>query len=118
MNCTKRIMTLSKAWGLGNELQGKGLRIWSWGPQCQFFHVSSLPQFTVSQISALSCLATFISPGTGWRLVQKGELSHQSYEAWGQGWGLSHSPCPSPELGTAVRRGLWMETSSQREGST
>lgn len=111
VNHTQCIMTAGKAWGLGNELQGRGLRTWSWGHECQFPHVPSLPQFTVSQISELSGLATFISPGAGRRLVQKGELSLQSSEAWGQAWGLSHSPCPSPELGTALRRGLQMETS-------
>lgn len=108
MNHTKCTMAISR--GLGNGLQSEGLRIWSWGPKCEFFHVPS-PQFTVSQISELSGLATFISPGAGWRLVQKGELNHQSFQAWGQGWGLSYSPCPSPELGTALRRGLQMEIS-------
>lgn len=66
VNKTKCTVTVSR--GLGNGLRGEGLRIWSWGPKCEFFHVA-FPQFTVSQISELSVLATFISPGAGWRLV-------------------------------------------------
>lgn len=50
-----------------------------------YLRVPSLPQLTVSQVPELSCLATFISPGAGWRLVKKGELSHPSSEARGQG---------------------------------
>lgn len=64
----------------------------------------------MSQVSELSDLATFISPGAGWRLIQKGELSHQFSEAQGQSWELSHSPCPSPELDTTLRGSLQMET--------
>ncbi|KAB0399718.1 hypothetical protein E2I00_009047, partial [Balaenoptera physalus] len=63
---------------------------------------------TVSQVSELSGLATFISLGAGWRLVQKREPSHPSSEAWGQGWTLSHLPGPGPALGTALRGGLQM----------
>lgn len=58
-------------------------------------HVPSLPQLTVSQVSELSCLATFISPGAGWRLVKKGELSHLSSEAWGQGESFPTLPGPA-----------------------
>lgn len=93
------------------------MRIWSRGPKCHFLHIPSRPQLTVSQVSELSGLATFISPRAGWRLVQKGEPSHQSHpshpssEAWGQGWVLSHPPCPSPALGTALRSSLQMEIS-------
>lgn len=103
------------AWGLGDGLQGERLRIWSGGPKCDSLHIPSLPQLTVSQVSELSGLATFISLGAGWRLVQKREPSHPSSEAWGQGWTLSCLPCPGPALGTALRRGLQMRPLSDVE---
>lgn len=63
--------------------------------------IPSLPQLTVSQVSELSGLATFISPGAGWRLVQKGEPSHPSSEAWGAGLG---APPTAPRCPVLVQR--------------
>lgn len=74
-----------------------------------FLSVPSRPQPTVSpvsQVSALSHRATFISLRSGWRLVQKEELSHCLLNV---GAGLE----PVTEAGITVHGSL---TSNCREG--
>ena len=100
---------------MGDGLQDERWSIWSGRPKCDFLHIPSLPQLIVSQVSELSCLATFVSPRAGWRLVQKGEPSHPSSETWGQGRVLSHPLCCSPALSTALGRGSQMRILSSVE---
>lgn len=70
-NHTKCKVTAGRVegWQMG---YGERLRIRSGGPKCEFSPLPFPPPVTVSQVSELSGLATFISPGAGWRLVRKG----------------------------------------------